>query len=120
MTKNMMEDVHLHAICCPLATKVINEKIDSDIDFTKKSATTWKELDKSEALTSFLENHCKLGTYKMTVMKCADPECRFHQPRRLNSAEWDDLHMFPDAQLVANGSKVSLHPYSTLHRPPHY
>lgn len=87
--------------------QVIKERIDSDIDLTKKSATTWKELDKSDALTSFLQTHCKLGTYKMTVMKCSDPACKFHQPRRLSSTEWADLHMFPDAQLVANGSKVS-------------
>lgn len=105
--------------CCS-APQVIKEYIDSDLDLTKKSATTWKELDKSESLTCFLETHCKLGTYKVTIMKCADPSCKFHKPRRLSAAEWSDLHMFPDAQLTTNGSKVSVsshfpRPTHTLH-----
>lgn len=93
-----------------LVTQIIQEKIDSEINLTKKSATTWKELEKSDALTSFLETHAKLGTYKMTLMKCADVTCKFHKPRRMSSVDWNDLHPFPDAQLTANGTKATLHP----------
>lgn len=89
------------------ASKVLLETIDPDIDLTKKGSTSWKELRKSEGLSNFLGTHCKLGTYKMTIMKCEDPECKFHKPRRLSSNEWRDLHPFPDAQLHANGMKVS-------------
>lgn len=71
--------------------QVIHETIDSDIDFSKKGATTWKKLEKSDALSEFLKNHCKLGTYKMTIMKCADPQCKYHLRRRLSEKEWEDL-----------------------------
>lgn len=95
---------------CASRTQVIKENIDSDIDFSKKNATTWKELEKSDALMAFLKTHCKLGTYKMTVMKCADPTCKFHKSKRLSNKDWEvDLHFFPDAQLTNNGSKVLLH-----------
>lgn len=90
--------------------QVIKERIDSDLDVAKKAATTWKELHKSDALTTFLSTHCKLGTYKMTVMKCADPECKYHKRRRLSDKEWEDLHWFPDAELAPNGTKVLLSP----------
>lgn len=87
---------------------MIHERIDSDIDFSKKGATTWKELEKSDALSEFLRTHCKLGTYKMTVMKCADPQCKYHRRRRLSDKEWEDLHPFPDAELATNGTKVPI------------
>lgn len=88
--------------------QVIKDLIDPDIDLTKKGSTTWKELNKSAGLSAFISTHCKLGTYKVTIMKCPDPACKFHKPRRLSAEEWDDLHPFPDATLAANGSKVSL------------
>lgn len=86
--------------------QVIQNAIDSEIDFTKKNSTTWKELNKSEALSNFLTTHCKLGTYKMTIMKCDSSACKFHLPRRLSPEEWSDLHAFPDAKLSSDGSKV--------------
>lgn len=85
---------------------MVLDTIDADIDLSKKTSTTWKELRKSVSLSNFLDTHCKLGTYKVTIMKCEDPACKFHKPRRLSNDEWRDLHPFPDAQLVQNGSKV--------------
>lgn len=87
--------------------QVIQNAIDYNIDLTKKSSTNWKELKKSEGLSNFIDTHCKLGTYKITIMKCEDPGCKFHKPRRLSAQDWEDLHAFPDAQLAPNGSKVS-------------
>lgn len=78
---------------CPLVyAQIILDTIDADIDLSKKTSTTWKELRKSESLSNFLDTHCKLGMYKVTIMKCEDPACKFHKPRRLSREEWRDLH----------------------------
>lgn len=96
----------LTSACHHTHIQAILEGIDPNIELCKKTSMTWKELRKSEALSNFIDTHCKLGTYKITIMKCDDPTCKFHKCRRLSTEEWKDLHPFPDAQLVSNGSKV--------------